>query len=164
MSRWLSVMRTRYGGRPVAALLMALLGVTTLSTATTATAAPQAPAAAPSCVKALRTIAATGGDIRLCQLTGQKGLYLSFVNTGRLARDLSAVVYDCQGKSGTDQSEALCRKSIRGTYDIIWRQVEPGETAEVTLPKLAPQSHLYWTQDAPTAATNLKWEKAAWMY
>ncbi|MFJ8229010.1 hypothetical protein ACIQ9E_03470 [Streptomyces sp. NPDC094448] len=163
MSSWSSASRTRYGGRRPAALLVALAGLVALCAAAPASAEGRA-AAAPSCLKTIRTITAVGGDIKLCRLSNKKDLYLSFVNTSRTPRDLSAVVYDCNGQSGTDQSEALCRKSIKATYDIIWRQVEPKETVEVTLPALTPQSHLYWTQDAPTAATNLKWEKAAWMY
>ncbi|MFE0424064.1 hypothetical protein [Streptomyces sp. NPDC058953] len=167
MSTPLSAMRTSYGGR-WAALIAVTLSMLVPMGASASAAAPAAPPAAeaePNCVTWMSPVTktVTGGTLKLCRLDNANlDLYLGYTNTGRGLRNLTAVVYDCEGSYLGDRSVRRCADSLKGTYVFDWRQVQGGETVEAIVPKGSVKSHLYWT-DNIDQATNMKWEAAAWI-
>ncbi|MFF4341847.1 hypothetical protein ACFY00_18165 [Kitasatospora sp. NPDC001540] len=103
----------------------------------------------------------TGGTVSWCP-TGEGGR-LVFTNTGPGYADLSLVVYDCDGGKAPAVDAAKCAASLKGTSDVIWRQVGPKESvhADFAIPKGA-NAQVWWTADSPDRAGDLRLLGTPW--
>ncbi|MFJ4675882.1 hypothetical protein [Kitasatospora sp. NPDC088783] len=103
----------------------------------------------------------TGGTVTWCQTAG--GGRLAFTNTGHAPADLSLVVHDCDGGKAPNLDAAKCAATLRGTSDVIWRQIEPGRTATADFAiEKGANAQVWWTADTPDRATDLKLLGTPW--
>ncbi|MFD7736560.1 hypothetical protein ACFV6F_40075 [Kitasatospora phosalacinea] len=103
----------------------------------------------------------TGGTVSWCP-TGEGGR-LVFTTAGPAPADLSLVVYDCDGGRAPAVDAAKCAASLKGTRDVIWRQVGPKESvhADFAIPRGA-NAQVWWTADGTGQATDLKLLGTPW--
>lgn len=160
----LSAARTRPGGR-TAALLAVPLCIVTVAGAAPASAAASGPGtgtggeraavvAEPACT-APKTFAVTGGTIGTCRVTkdGEEFQRLTFTNSNRAQRDISVVVYDCDG--GADNDWSACAASVKSTYNLVWRQIKSKQTVSADFQLTNANSQVWWTTDAAEKADTL---------
>ncbi|BAJ25997.1 MULTISPECIES: hypothetical protein [Kitasatospora] len=102
-----------------------------------------------------------GGTVSWCPT--QQGGRLVFTNTGRAYADLSLVVYDCDGGKAPNVDAAKCAGSLKGTSDIIWRQIKSKQSvhADFAIPRGA-NAQVWWTADGTDQATDLKLLGTPW--
>ncbi|QDY77151.1 hypothetical protein [Streptomyces qinzhouensis] len=160
MSRLLSAARTKRGGR-LAALLAVPLCVVTVAAAAPASASgspggDRAAVVAEETCTTPKTFAVTGGTIGACRVTkdGEEFQRLTFTNTNRAQRDISVVVYDCDGGAGSGAGTKACSQNLKATYNLVWRQVKSKQTVSADFQLAHANSQVWWTTDpAEKAAT-----------
>lgn len=103
----------------------------------------------------------TGGTVAWCQTAA--GGRLTFTNTGRAPADLSLVVHDCDGGKAPNVDAAKCANTLRGTSDIVWRQVGPQQSAHADLAiPVGSNAQVWWTADSTDRATDLRLLGTPW--
>ncbi|MEV7025199.1 hypothetical protein [Kitasatospora sp. NPDC093558] len=122
----------------------------------------QTPAAEPACTgKAGPEMQVDGGTVTWCEL--KDGGRLTFTNTGRAYRDLSLVVYDCDGGKGTGADPKKCAQSMKSMNDIMWRQIKSKRSVHADFDiKKGSNAQVWWTADSADKATDLKLLGTPW--
>lgn len=122
----------------------------------------QTPTAEPACSgPAGSDMQVTGGTVTWCPTAA--GGRLTFTNTGRAYRDLSLVVYNCDGGKGTSADLKKCAASMKGMNDIEWRQVKSKESVHADFDiKKGSNAQVWWTADGTDKATDMKLLGTPW--
>ncbi|MFC8717998.1 hypothetical protein [Kitasatospora sp. NPDC057198] len=151
------------------AVLASVLALTAAAPAPAVAPGPATPAmppaardAEPVCTGAAGpALPVTGGTVTWCETAA--GGRLTFTNTGRAYADLSLVVYDCDGGRAPAVDAAKCADTLKGTSDVIWRQIRSKESvyADFAIPK-GSNAQVWWTADSPDRAGDLKLLGTPW--
>ncbi|MEV7216578.1 hypothetical protein AB0O31_26235 [Kitasatospora cineracea] len=129
---------------------------------TPAAAPPAARDSDPACTGAVGpAVPVTGGTVTWCETAG--GGRLVFTNTGPADADLSLVVHDCDGGKAPNLDAAKCAATLKGTRDVVWRQVGPQQavSADFAIEKGA-NAQVWWTADPADRATDLRLLGTPW--
>ncbi|GAA2097842.1 hypothetical protein GCM10009759_28300 [Kitasatospora saccharophila] len=103
----------------------------------------------------------TGGTVTWCETAA--GGRLTYTNTGRAPADLSLVVYDCDGGRSPNTDPAKCAATLRGTSDVIWRQIKPQQTVYADFAiKKGSDAQVWYTTDSTDQATALRLLGTPW--
>ncbi|MBV6696767.1 hypothetical protein [Kitasatospora aureofaciens] len=122
----------------------------------------QTPADEPACTgKASPEMQVTGGTVTWCPTAA--GGRLTFTNTGRAYRDLSLVIYDCDGGKAPNADLKKCAQSMKSMDDVMWRQIRSKESVHADFDiKKGSNAQVWWTADRTDQATDLKLLGTPW--